>query len=196
MGAEVQAMYSFQGQSPFCLQFRSHRRLVLLRRLEGTSIYMVELSQGTPGCRPLPLSPYFLLGHWDVGGAWLAPCWDHTCPTVQEVLGLPWVGRPWLFPCTSFLDSGWTPPTAGPPVLGHGCAWCECGGELDGGPGGSAWGRGKLQCRQKALCSGGCRASSGLTKRPVSRMCPQPGGMALLAQASPSQRAQAGSRGL
>lgn len=48
---------------------------------------MVELSLGTPGCYPLPLPFSFLLArYWDMHSAWLAPCWNHTCCTVQEDL--------------------------------------------------------------------------------------------------------------
>lgn len=49
-----------QRSRPCCLQFWSHHGLVLQSSLEGTYIYMVELSLGTPGCCPLPLPFNFL----------------------------------------------------------------------------------------------------------------------------------------
>lgn len=49
------------GPEPFRLRFWCYNSLVLLRGLEGTYIYAVELFLGIPGCCPLPLSLYLPL---------------------------------------------------------------------------------------------------------------------------------------
>lgn len=78
------------GPEPFCLQFWCYNRLVFLRGLEGTYIYTVELFLGHLAAA-LFRYPFifFFWAHWDVRSVWLAPCCNHICPEVQEVLGLP-----------------------------------------------------------------------------------------------------------
>lgn len=142
-------------------------------------MYMVEIFVGTSGsalCCPFSLPLGTLRYAWGTAGTMLESHMPHSTGSLRPPLSGPALVislHRFLRLSVCLLQQSLLSWTMDVPDV---CWW-----QLGGGPGGSAWesGGGEAAVQTEGLCSKGCWAGPAFTKQPVSRMCPQPGGMAL-----------------